>query len=330
MDRAGGVNFYCDNEPFCAAWLSNLITDGYLPAGIVDGRSITDVRSADLAGYKQAHWFCGIGGWSLALKLAGWPDDEPVWTGSCPCQPFSVAGKRQAHEDARDLWPAFFRLIAQCRPPVIFGEQVAGAIAHGWLDRICDDLEREGYAVGATVLPASSVGAPHIRQRLYWVAVAQPQLNGGGQSGQRGRVESANGGALGHADAAGPQRRGIDAGERADQLAPWGTSQSSGMGNSIVCRPDRRHESMAGKIKSDSADGQTLRSSAWGDRQAIQCLDGKQRRIPLEPAFFPLVDGVSRNRVGVLRGAGNAIVPQVAAEFIKVVMEIIGGEDDCS
>jgi DNA (cytosine-5)-methyltransferase 1 len=122
----------------------------------------------------QCHWFAGIGGWSLALRLAGWGDDVPVWTGSCPCQPWSVAnlwqdGGRGA-ADARHLWPVWWPLIASERPPVVFGEQVASAIRRGWLDEAFGDLEGADYACGAAVVPARAVGAEHERKRLYWVA----------------------------------------------------------------------------------------------------------------------------------------------------------------
>ena len=76
--------YYNENDPFVAAWLRELIADGLIAKGEVDERSITDVRPGDLAGYDQCHFFAGIGGWSLALRLAGWPDDRPVGTGSCP------------------------------------------------------------------------------------------------------------------------------------------------------------------------------------------------------------------------------------------------------
>ena len=75
--------------------------------------------------------------------------------------------------DERHLWPTWFNLIRECRPDVIFGEQVEAAINHGWLDLVQADLEGEGYACGAVGLPAGGVGAPHIRQRLWFVADAQ-------------------------------------------------------------------------------------------------------------------------------------------------------------
>ena len=75
--------------------------------------------------------------------------------------------------DERHLWPVWFNLIRECRPDVIFGEQVEAAINHGWLDLVQSDLEGEGYACGAVGLPAGGVGAPHIRQRLWFVADAQ-------------------------------------------------------------------------------------------------------------------------------------------------------------
>jgi DNA (cytosine-5)-methyltransferase 1 len=166
--------YYNEWDKQNAAYLRRLISEGLIADGEVDERSIEYVRPGDLAGFTQAHFFAGIGGWSLALKLAGWPDDRPVWTGSCPCQSFSVLGEQRGFEDERHLWPEFFRLIEKCRPVVLFGEQVAAAAGEVngdcWLDLVHDDLERAGYAVGSAVFPAGGVGAPHSRDRLYFVA----------------------------------------------------------------------------------------------------------------------------------------------------------------
>lgn len=187
------MNYYNEIDPHAAQWLRNLIDAALIPGGDVDTRSIEDVTPNDLRGYTQCHFFAGIGGWPLALHLAGWPEGRRVWTGSCPCQPFSQAGKGSGFDDQRDLWPSWFHLIRECKPPVVFGEQVAAAIGHGWLDRAVSDLEGWGYACGSAVLQASSVNAPHRRDRLWIVADAEwneqpreePRLR---QAGRVGRV----------------------------------------------------------------------------------------------------------------------------------------------
>ncbi|MFX5084551.1 hypothetical protein ABTC40_18100, partial [Acinetobacter baumannii] len=76
--------YYNEFDPFAAEWLRVLIMFGHIAPGDVDERSITEVSPDDLRGYTQHHFFAGIGVWSLALRGAGWSDDRPVWTGSCP------------------------------------------------------------------------------------------------------------------------------------------------------------------------------------------------------------------------------------------------------
>lgn len=167
----GGMNYYNEFDPQAAQWLRNLIDGGKIPQGHVDERSITEVEPDELKRYTQCHFFAGIGGWSYALELAGWKDDGRVlWTGSCPCQPFSTAGKQKGKEDERHLWPVWFDLIRSCRPDVVMGEQVAAAVGHGWLDGVFADMEGEGYACGAAIVPACAVNAPHRRERLWFVA----------------------------------------------------------------------------------------------------------------------------------------------------------------
>jgi DNA (cytosine-5)-methyltransferase 1 len=290
------MNYYNEFDPYAADWLENLISFGCIAPGDVDRRSIVDVQPDDLKGYTQCHFFAGIGGWSQALKLAGWPDERPVWTGSCPCQPFSVAGLGKGTADERHLWPEFARLIAECGPPVVYGEQVASKDGREWLAGVRADLEALGYEVGAADLCAAGAGSPHIRQRLYWLADAnsgtggQKRSNDGGGSAGGCEVErpGLGGGSLfgrvGHADNEGPQGRGVS-------------------GHSPGQRP-------AGEAGLDGA---------WSRYDVVQCIDGKARRF--EPGSFPLAHGVS-NRVGRLRAYGNAIVPQVAAEFVGAYMDI--------
>ncbi|MBS7545075.1 DNA cytosine methyltransferase [Ancylobacter oerskovii] len=190
--------YFNEIDPYAAQWLRNLIAEGLIAPGDVDERSIVDVRPDDLAGYTQCHFFAGIGGWSYALRLAGWPDLRPVWTASCPCQPLSSAGQRKGHADRRHLWPSFYELYAECRPPVAFGEQVASSDGREWLAGIRADLEDLGDACGAIDICAASVGAPHGRPRIYWVANTnrrgkrrQHPAQGGAESESQGEVGGA-------------------------------------------------------------------------------------------------------------------------------------------
>jgi DNA (cytosine-5)-methyltransferase 1 len=162
--------YYNDIDPFCCAWLAQLMRHGLIPAGEIDNRSIADVRGSDLAGFDQCHFFAGIGGWAYALQIAGWPSGKRVWTGSCPCQPLSSAGQRKGHADERHLWPAFYGLVSECSPPVVFGEQVTSKDGLEWLAGIRADLEVLEYAIGAADLCGAGIGSPQIRQRIYWVA----------------------------------------------------------------------------------------------------------------------------------------------------------------
>ena len=213
--------YYNEMDPYAAQWLRNLIAAGHIAPGDVDERSIRDVSPEDLRGYTQCHFFAGIGVWSHALRNAGWSDDRPVWTGSCPCQPFSAAGKQKGFDDDRHLWPVWHRLIDECHPAIVLGEQVASAL--DWLDLVSTDMEASGYAFAASDLCAAGFGGAHIRQRLYFAGVGngqQPRLEGhaGDGDGRHGwpgqaRPATATGstGRMGHHHHLG-SRRGSEAG----------------------------------------------------------------------------------------------------------------------
>lgn len=173
-NRAGNIvtAYYNEIDPYAAQWLRNLIDAGHIAHGDVDERSIEDVRPNELRGYTQCHFFAGIGVWSYALRRAGWPDDQPVWSGSCPCQPFSQAGKGKGFADERHLWPSWYWLIKELRPIVIFGEQVASTAVNPWIDLVHADMEAMDYAFGCIPFPSAGIGAPHIRDRAYWMAYA--------------------------------------------------------------------------------------------------------------------------------------------------------------
>ena len=300
--------YYNEYDPKAAAWLRELIKAGQIAPGFVDERSITEVDPEYVKLFTQAHFFAGIGGWSYALRLAGWADDRPCWTGSPPCQPFSNAGKQKAQADARHLWPVFFNLIRECRPANIFGEQVEAAIRTGWLDDLQDDLEAENYATGKIVLPACGVGGYHIRQRIWFVAerVADPNYT---RPQRWARVPSADKRTIGAGSLASGLGNTEHAGLHGVEMpgSPIKTSNGSEEGQSIPSEPTGTDSAVvSGALR------------FWGNPDWLYCRDGKWR--PVESGTFPLANGVSE-RVGLLRGYGNAIVPQVAAEVIKAYME---------
>ena len=302
--------YYNEIDPYAVQWLKNLIAAGLIADGEVDNRSIEEVSPDDLKGFTQCHFFAGIGGWSLAARFAGWADDEPLWTGSCPCQPFSAAGKRGGTNDERHLWPVFFDLIKECRPSAVAGEQVASKLGYEWLTGVRADLESEGYAVGAVDLCAASVGAPHIRQRMWWVADA-------------GNVRSHGIKACDSSQGTLDQQRRDDVDGRGLVRIGMADPQDSGCSRSESERWEKGEEpdrggSWMGDTTSIGLEGSSQAGATpWtapGSTVYISCADGKARRI--EPSIEPLAHGIS-NRMGRLRAYGNAIVPQVAAEVLK-------------
>ena len=112
----------------------------------------------------------------------GWRDTTRlICQGGFPCQPYSAAGKRLGKEDSRHLWPEMLRVIQECRPDAIVGENVSGIVSwDGGLvfEEVQTDLEAEGYEVQAVVVPACSVGAPHRRDRVWFVANSKSERLG--------------------------------------------------------------------------------------------------------------------------------------------------------
>lgn len=382
------MNYYNEWDKGAAAWLRELIKAGLIPNGYVDDRSITDVRPSDLEGFTQCHFFCGIAGWPLALAIAGIPATVPLWTGSPPCQPFSVAGAGAGKRDSRHLAPAFLDLVAECRPQLIFGEQVAAAVTKDqWADSLLIELAEEGYASGFTVLPACSVGAPHKRDRLFFGAVGNSSCErhyrvnsllrqGEAERGPGSFLEIAwSGEAYELAHTNGEQRDGSKHIRQGRRPEPANGSIGRSLADANDTRPQRRHrvsecadqqparpQCVADSLEQPGGqrwerreapaprhqhDGETPNRSQseygpaesgahrfledaanphhgfWSDADWLGCRDGKFR--PVESGSFPLAHGIPA-RVGRLRGYGNAIVPQVAAEFIKAFRGACGNQ----
>ncbi|HHB8506523.1 TPA: DNA cytosine methyltransferase [Klebsiella pneumoniae] len=376
--------YYNENNPFAAQWLRNLIAAGHIAPGEVDERSIEDVTPDDLRGFTQCHFFAGIGVWSHSLRLAGWPDDRPAWTGSCPCQPFSPAGKGDGFADERHLWPQFFHLISERRPQHVFGEQVAAGNANVWFDLVQADLEGMGYAFGLVPFTSAGIGAPHIRERAYWVANADSVISDWrGNVRAPGRDEYSNGGDDVRLADAGGEYKG-SARNKAGAGESCRAGEDGGLGNANItrleglggndCAAGREgttgpaaapgvhdglantdneqhsiaisgcgHEHASTGREQDPAASAGLRgdywplevNGFWRDADWLLCRDAKWR--PVEPGTFPLVDGAaarlgrvepgmarvaSSNRVGRLKGYGNAINAQAAAAFIRAYMGV--------
>ncbi|CAM7901433.1 DNA cytosine methyltransferase [Klebsiella michiganensis] len=351
--------YYNEIDPFAAQWLRNLIAAGHIAPGEVDERSIEDVTPDDLRRFTQCHFFAGIGVWSHSLRLAGWPDDKPVWTGSCPCQPFSAAGKGDGFADERHLWPHFFHLISELRPQHVFGEQVASGNANTWFDLVQGDLEGVGYAFGLVPFTSAGIGAPHIRERAYWVAESAGEqyqkllpglAQGVGPEGSRSPAKSTglcSIGSLDNTDKPGLERLGGNDGA-AGREGTTGPAAAPGVHDGLAnatgqlhhqCNDGANECGRQGDTEQNRMGGEPERAlevnGFWRDADWLLCRDGKWR--PVEPGTFPLVDGAaarmgrvepgvarvaSSNRVGRLKGYGNAINAQAAAAFIRAYMGV--------
>ena len=323
--------YYNEKDKRLAGWLRNLVSAGLIAAGDVDDRDIRDVRPSDLAGYTQGHFFAGLGGWPYACRLAGWPDDRPIWTGSCPCQPFSIAGRRRGTTDERHLWPDFLRLIRACRPTVGMGEQVAGEAGETWIDGVRADLESDAYAFRSVDVTAFAVNAPHERQRLYWIA---QRMGDAASIGRReGRPERSGWQRkLASAEPTIPRELGdphdigkLQSQGRVRDIRGWPSdTDACGMGDSLR-EGWPIGQTIAGSLGCE--DGGRQRhpversddAGFWRDAEDIFCdWDKKIRRA--KPCIPMLVDGFP-GRVAAFSAFGNAIVAPLAAEVIRAYMD---------
>lgn len=216
-------------------------------------------------------------------------------TGGYPCQPFSQAGKRQGAADDRHLWPEMLRVVKQARPAWVLAENVAGHITMG-LDEVLADLEGEGYAARAVVVPACAVDAPHRRDRV-WI-VANDLAHSGSGRRQSGELQAGR--------------------------------NEPGLCGTDVADTDSEQRRMRHTVRQDAEDaGQSPRSTQHGQGQLVSRLGGAVDGLssgldmPRRWSDGSWEDGVPRVTVGAknrtqrLKALGNAIVPQVAYELIR-------------
>lgn len=338
--------YYNEIDPFACEWLRNLIEAGHIPAGDVDERDIRSVQPDDLAGYGQKHLFAGLGGFAHACRLAGLPDDFDVLTGGFPCQPFSVAGRQLAQSDDRHLWPEMCRLVASLRPAWVLGENVAGLVGLA-LDGVCADLETDGFACRAVIIPACAVDAPHRRDRVWIIAKVVDDAAGARCGGAvehaagvgrgEGRAEpelrsgraTAAGSSLPHGDVANAVCAGrVSGAQPGVHRGEEGPGPRDGEPQRRGVAGDVGHANGEGSQVGHGVTGDARQErpaalgagwrSPWADSEYREGADGKVRRV--EPGIRLLAHGVPA-RVAKLRAFGNAICPQTAAEILKAMLE---------
>jgi DNA (cytosine-5)-methyltransferase 1 len=336
--------YYNEIDKDCCEWLRRLIKRGVIADGVVDNRDIREVMPDEIAQYEQVHLFAGLGVWSYALRQAGWDDNRPVWTFSCPCQPFSVAGKRKGTKDDRHLWPEVLRLMQTCRPVTAFGEQVASKDGQAWLDAVQNAVDREGYTLGKSSTVACGFGAPNKRQRLYFVADTSGDTGGSGRISGSEESQRAESGAHpvlrsrndSMANTEGerrpeglPNNRGREEGVREGKGSGFASNSNSvqladthqprPQGREILPKCASEQPSGAGSVENREWNPPAQTNGYWRAADWLLCSDSKWRAV--EPGTQPLADGVAK-RVLAIRAYGNAINAEQAKGFIQAYLEI--------
>jgi DNA (cytosine-5)-methyltransferase 1 len=232
-------------------------------------------------------------------------------TGGFPCQPYSVAGQRRGNNDDRALWPEMLRVIREARPRWVLGENVPGIVTLA-LDGVLADLENEGYACEALCIPACGINARHRRERVWIVGHSQDnrmerERAGGEQIASNDaekKVSLRSGEIVAHAE--GDESVQRKPRELAETEGGWeGIIAATGFSCKDVCNS-------AGEGLPDWAGGTV------GQPSPITELERSSGR-EIERDFRGVAHGLSR-RVDRIKGLGNAIVPQVAAEIMRCMM----------
>ena len=283
-----------------------------------------------------------------------------IITGGFPCQPFSVAGRRQGTGDNRYLWPEMFRVIKEFKPRWIIAENVRGIvnIQDGVVfENVCTDLESQGYETQTFIIPAAGVGAPHRRDRV-WI-VAHSEFNGLPSSkkrestketiskesqGQNNAFNTTGTSSLSTSKQIMENSRRIIRGQQssrnkesiesgASQKTEWSADSDSlarsGKGEKIMADPNINREKWN---QSENRKGSRLKQSskdvANSKRVYVQGQQDRSRQKQsrrsgwwdIEPNVGRVADGV-QGRIYRLKGLGNSIIPQIAEEIGKAIVK---------
>ena len=277
-----------------------------------------------------------------------WHGKVDVLTGGFPCQPFSLAGRRNGADDNRYLWPQMLRAIRQIHPTWVVGENVAGIKtmvescqvtqmgrtddlfeenhiyreeSRFTLDKICADLEAEGYSVQPIVIPACSVGAPHRRDRVWIVArrISTTPSNPNSSNDNRRQRRRAN------------KQKSITECCRSSNL---GTRRSKRLASHPYCngdktlQPGERTERKG--CKRDVQPEERSTPTEWTDRLSRLQQSGRWRNFPTQSPVCRGNDGIPFDvdsltisfpkwRQESIKAYGNAWVPQVAYEIFRAI-----------
>jgi len=318
---------------------------------------------------NHASLFSGIGGFDLAAEWMGWTNvlhcerdpfcqrvlkyhfpnsktyndvkrfDGTEWrgradilTGGFPCQPYSSAGKRLGKDDERHLWPEMCRIISEITPAYVVGENVRGLL--NWnggvvFEEVCADLEAMGYEVWTGLIPAAGVGAPHRRDRVWWVAhhsdsdgkMRRPKGDASESGTQRIQERDAvqrpdeSGGVrdVGDTNSTVPGTLGTFCQRQGDE--PAGVCQRDATNTDSNERPQGRVHKARPKQAKGHAGSRDARPDTWQNFPTQPPICGGDDGLPRE------LDGVSFSkwRAESIKAYGNAIVPQVAYQIFQAI-----------
>lgn len=239
-----------------------------------------------------------------------------VISGGFPCQPFSVAGKRKGKEDDRYLWPEMLRVISELRPTWVVGENVAG-IVNMALDQVYTDLENEGYAVRALIIPACAVDAPHRRDRCAIIGCRALEEKHNGRGWGTHSLENSDCVRFGKPGVLSQQPRRTELERDGKNVANSDLAGLQGRNEKeLPKRPGKRtfRKSCAYVSDTESSELQGQRRTARGRRPEFGCSSW----WPAEPNVGRVAHGVP-SRVDRLKCLGNAVVPQ---QFYPVFLAI--------